>query len=113
MFGFGLHLLLLRLPYRIYLAALFFLDVRALRSMLVRVNAPLVVSMGTQINVITLVAANGLGRRVVISERGDATAMRMNWIWGGLTARLYRRADLVTANSRAMVNYMRGFVLCR
>ena len=109
-FGYGLHLLLLRLPYRIYLAAMFFLDVRALRRMLVRVNAPLVVSMGTQLNVITLVAANGLGRRVVISERGDATAMRLNWIWGGLTARLYRRADLVTANSRAMVSHMRGFV---
>jgi glycosyltransferase involved in cell wall biosynthesis len=109
-FGHGLHLLLLRLPFKIYLAAMFFLDVRALRSILVRVNAPLVVSMGTQLNVITLVAAKGLGRRVVISERGDVKAMRMNWLWGGLTARLYGQADLVTANSRALVRHMRGFV---
>jgi glycosyltransferase involved in cell wall biosynthesis len=110
MFGHGLHLLLLRLPFKIYLAAMFFLDVRALRSILVRVDAPLVVSMGTQINVLTLVAAKSLGLRVVISERGDAKAMHMNWLWGGLTARLYGRAHLVTANSRAMVSYMRGFV---
>jgi glycosyltransferase involved in cell wall biosynthesis len=84
--------------------------VRALRRILVRVNAPLVVSMGTQLNVVTLVAAKGLGRRVVISERGDAKSMRLNWLWGGLTARLYRRADLVTANSRALVRHMREFV---
>jgi GalNAc-alpha-(1->4)-GalNAc-alpha-(1->3)-diNAcBac-PP-undecaprenol alpha-1,4-N-acetyl-D-galactosaminyltransferase len=110
MFGHALHLLLLRLPFNIYLAAMFFLDVRALRSILVRLDAPLVVSMGTEINVLTLVAAKGLGLRVVISERGDARAMHMHWLWGGLTARLYGRAHLVTANSRAMVSYMRGFV---
>jgi glycosyltransferase involved in cell wall biosynthesis len=110
MLGRGLYLLLLRLPLKIYLAAMFALDVRALRRILVRVNTPLVVSMGTQLNVITLVAAKGLERRVVISERGDAKAMHMNWLWGGLTAKLYERAYLVTANSRALVRHMRGFV---
>ncbi|HEV7876617.1 glycosyltransferase [Bradyrhizobium sp.] len=110
MFGHGLYVLLLRAPLKIYLAAMFALDVRALRRILVRVNAPLVVSMGTPLNVITLVAAEGLGRRVVVSERGDAKAMRRNWLWGGLTAKLYERAHLVTANSRALVRHMRGFV---
>jgi glycosyltransferase involved in cell wall biosynthesis len=109
-FGQGLHLLLLRLPFRSYLTAVFLLEARALRSTLIRVKAPVVVSMGTQINVLTLVAAAGLGRRVVVSERSDAKAMRMNWLWGGLTARLYRAADMVTANSRAMVSDMREFV---
>ena len=110
MFGQVLHLLFLRLPFRSYLTAIFFLEVRALRSALMRMKAPLVVSMGTQINVLTVVATRGLGLRVVISERGDAKAMRMNWLWGRLTGKLYRRADLVTANSRAMVSHMREFV---
>jgi glycosyltransferase involved in cell wall biosynthesis len=108
--GQGLHLLFLRLPFKIYLTAIFLLEARALRSTLMRVKAPLVVSMGTQINVLTLVAARRLGLRVVISERGDAKAMRMNWLWGRLTGKLYSRADLVTANSRAMVSHMREFV---
>lgn len=110
MVGRGLHWLLLRLPFKIFLAAMFFHDVRALRGILIRLNVPLVVSMGTELNVVTLVAAKGLGRRVVISERGDATSMRLNWLWGRLTARLYGRADLVTANSRALVQHMSGFV---
>ena len=110
MLGYGSYVLLLRLPLKIYLAAMFALDVRALRRILVRLNTPLVVSMGTPLNVITLVAAKGLGRRVVISERGDAKAMRMNWLWGGLTAKLYERAYLVTANSRALVRHMSTFV---
>ncbi|MEA2891666.1 MAG: GalNAc-alpha-(1-_4)-GalNAc-alpha-(1-_3)-diNAcBac-PP-undecaprenol [Bradyrhizobium sp.] len=108
--GQALYVLLLRLPLKIYLAAMFALDVRALRRILVRVNTPIVVSMGTPLNVITLVATKGLARRVVISERGDARAMHMNWLWGELTAKLYERAYLVTANSRALVRHMRGFV---
>lgn len=110
MVGKGLHLLLLRLPFNLYLAAIFFLEARTLRSTLIRVKAPLVISMGTQINVLTLVAARGIGPRVVISERSDVSSMRMNWFWGRLTAKLYRQADLVTANSRAMVSHMRELV---
>jgi hypothetical protein len=80
------------------------------RRVLARVDAPLIVSMGTPLNVLTLVAAKGLGRRVVISERGDFRAMRECWLWGGIMRKLYESADLVTANTRALVHHMREFV---
>jgi GalNAc-alpha-(1->4)-GalNAc-alpha-(1->3)-diNAcBac-PP-undecaprenol alpha-1,4-N-acetyl-D-galactosaminyltransferase len=110
MLGRALYALLLQFPLRFYLAVMFSLDVRALRRILARLDSPLLVSMGTPLNVITLLAAKGMEMRVVISERGDAKAMRKGWLWGGITAKLYERAHTVTANSRALVDQMRAFV---
>jgi GalNAc-alpha-(1->4)-GalNAc-alpha-(1->3)-diNAcBac-PP-undecaprenol alpha-1,4-N-acetyl-D-galactosaminyltransferase len=108
--GKAFYFLMLQLPLRIYLLAMFVSEVRALRRVLTRVDAPIIVSMGTPLNVLTLLAAKGLARRVVISERGDSKAMRESWLWYGMTQKLYGRADLVTANTRALVHHMREFV---
>jgi glycosyltransferase involved in cell wall biosynthesis len=105
-----LYAVMLHLPFSMYLGALFIYEVRAVRRVLARVDAPLIVSMGTPLNVLTLVAAKGLGRRVVVSERGDAKGLRQGWFWKRSTRMLYKRADVVTANSRALVHYMREFV---
>ena len=99
-----------RAPYRVYASVMFFYDVRALRRVLMETQSPVIVAMGTPINLTTVRAAKGLGRRVVVSERSDAGAMRSAWIWGRLSRRLYDGADVVTANTRALVNEMREFV---
>src|SRR5438128_4465170 len=46
-------------------------ETRALRLALKRVESPVVVAFGTSLNVITVKACRGLGRRVIVSERMD------------------------------------------
>jgi glycosyltransferase involved in cell wall biosynthesis len=114
MFAEVLYGLVVRLPVRIYFAAIFTLDVLALRRTLARLDAPLVIAMGTPLNLTTLVATLGMSRCVVISERGDAKAMQQSWWpWGWAAAKLYEKANLVTANSRALVGQMNAFVRAR
>jgi glycosyltransferase involved in cell wall biosynthesis len=99
------HLLAERL-YRINFSLLFAYETRALRRAIERVESPLVVSFGTSLNILTLKACRGLGRRVVISERSDAGLQG----WGRLSRRFYDRADVVTANSRGALRGLKGFV---
>jgi glycosyltransferase involved in cell wall biosynthesis len=47
---------------------------------------------------------------VVISERNDPARERLDRLWNGLRPLLYRHADLVTANSRHAVDWMRRYV---
>jgi GalNAc-alpha-(1->4)-GalNAc-alpha-(1->3)-diNAcBac-PP-undecaprenol alpha-1,4-N-acetyl-D-galactosaminyltransferase len=77
-----------------------------LRRAIERVESPLVVSFGTSLNIMTLRACRGLGRRVVVSERSDAAPEG----WGVLSQRFYHLADVVTANSRGALRELRGFV---
>src|ERR1700755_2021477 len=77
------HLLAERL-YRINFSLFFAYETRALRREIERVDSPLVVSFGTSLNILTLKACRGLGRRVVISERSDAGVQG----WGKLSRRL-------------------------
>jgi glycosyltransferase involved in cell wall biosynthesis len=95
-----------RLNFRAYLACESWLLRRALR----RVNSPVVVSMGTGVNIITLKACKGLGRRVIISERNDPRRLPLQKTWDWIARALYQRADIVTANTRAALIDMREFV---
>lgn len=99
------HLLAERL-YRINFSLFFAHETRALRRAIERVDSPLVVSFGTSLNILTLKACRGLGRRVVISERSDAGLQG----WGRLSRRFYDRADVVTANSRGALRGLENFV---
>jgi glycosyltransferase involved in cell wall biosynthesis len=82
----------------------------ALRRALGRIESPVVVSLGTSVNVITLKACKGLGRRVIISERNDPRRLPMQKVWDWVARKLYQRADLVTANTRTALQDMRAFV---
>jgi GalNAc-alpha-(1->4)-GalNAc-alpha-(1->3)-diNAcBac-PP-undecaprenol alpha-1,4-N-acetyl-D-galactosaminyltransferase len=97
---------LYRVNFRLYL------DYKAwaLRRALKRVESPVVVALGTSINVITLKACRGLGRRVIISERTDPKRLAMQKTWDSMVRSLYQRADLVTANTRTALSEMREFV---
>lgn len=82
----------------------------ALRRALRRVDSPVVVALGTSINIITLKACRGLGRRVIISERTDPRRLATQKTWDWIARSLYQRADLVTANTRTALSEMRVFV---
>jgi glycosyltransferase involved in cell wall biosynthesis len=103
------HLLSMKLwgvNFSLYLAY----EAWALRRALSRIESPVVVSLGTSVNVITLKACRGLGRRVIISERNDPRRLSMQKVWDWVGRKLYQRADLVTANTRTALQDMRAFV---
>ncbi len=82
----------------------------ALRRALKRIESPVVVSFGTSINIITLRACEGLGRRVIISERSDPRRMASFGLWDLMLRKYYRSADLVTANTRGALLEMGDYV---
>lgn len=95
-----------RVNFRFYLTY----EAWALRRALGRVESPVVVALGTSVNIITLKACKGLGRRVIISERNDPRRLPMQKTWDWIARKLYQRADLVTANTRTALLDMRQFV---
>jgi GalNAc-alpha-(1->4)-GalNAc-alpha-(1->3)-diNAcBac-PP-undecaprenol alpha-1,4-N-acetyl-D-galactosaminyltransferase len=95
-----------RVNFRMYLAY----EAWALRRALRRVKSPVVVSLGTSVNIVTLKACRGLGRRVIISERNDPRRLPMQHTWNWIARKLYRRADVVTANTRTALQDLREYV---
>ncbi|MBC8030596.1 MAG: glycosyltransferase [Pyrinomonadaceae bacterium] len=81
-----------------------------LRRALRRIESPVVVSFGTSINIITLRACEGMGRRVIISERNDPRRLVRFGLWDLMWRKHYRSADLVTANTRGALLDMGDYV---
>ena len=69
-----------------------------------------VLSFLTQTNILTLMAARGLPIRVVISERNDPARQHHNLRVVLLRNLLYRRSDMVTANSAGAVESLASIV---
>jgi GalNAc-alpha-(1->4)-GalNAc-alpha-(1->3)-diNAcBac-PP-undecaprenol alpha-1,4-N-acetyl-D-galactosaminyltransferase len=109
LFG-GLYELSYRRLYRAYAATVYACEAVLLRRALRRVEGPVVVSLGTPINIITLKACRGLKRRLVISERNDPKRLSRYKSWDVLARKLYNRADLVTANTRGALRDMGEYV---
>ncbi|MET0624426.1 MAG: glycosyltransferase [Pyrinomonadaceae bacterium] len=95
-----------RVNFRFYLGY----EAWALRRALSRVESPVVVSLGTSVNIITLKACRGMGRRVIISERNDPRRLPMQKTWNWIARALYQRADVVTANTRTAIADLREYV---
>jgi GalNAc-alpha-(1->4)-GalNAc-alpha-(1->3)-diNAcBac-PP-undecaprenol alpha-1,4-N-acetyl-D-galactosaminyltransferase len=72
----------------------------ALRRAVKASAADTLVSFVGATNILTVLAAFGLGKRVVISERNDPALQSLGRIWDILRRWCYRHADLVVANSR-------------
>lgn len=104
--GVPLYQLLYRLNFHTFLAY----EAWALRRVIRRVESPIVVSFGTSINIITLKACRGLGRRVIISERNDPERLLKFKLWDYMWRRLYHTANLVTANTQGGLESMVPFV---
>ena len=96
------------IAHRAFIAVYLTFETLGLRRALRRIDSGVVVSFGTAVNVITLKACRGLGRRVIISERNDPG--RLIRLWENLWRHYYPLADLVTANTRSALSDMRGFV---
>lgn len=95
-----------RVNFRMYLAY----EAWMLRRVLEHVESPVVVALGTSVNIIALKACKGLDRRVIISERNDPRRLPMQKTWDWIARSLYQRADLVTANTHTALSDMREFV---
>lgn len=71
-----------------------------LRKAIHATGAEVVLGMVGATNILTILAASGLGRRIIISERNDPRRQSLGRAWDILRRLLYRHADLVVANSR-------------
>lgn len=96
--------------YMTYHAFVYAFEAVLLRRALKRVASPMVVALGTPINIIALKACRGLGRRLIISERNDPKRLSRYKQWDVLARRLYNDADLVTANTRGALRDMGEYV---
>lgn len=106
----GLYRLSYKHLYRAYFSLVYTGEAIFLRRALGRIDSPLIVSLGTPINIITLRACSGLKRRIVISERNDPKRLSRMKNWDVLARKLYNSADLVTANTRGALRDMKDFV---
>jgi glycosyltransferase involved in cell wall biosynthesis len=83
---------------------------QGLRRRLRAIAPDAVLSFLTQTNILTLIAARGLPIRVVISERNDPAKQHHNLRVVLLRNLLYRRSDMVTANSTGAVESLARIV---
>jgi glycosyltransferase involved in cell wall biosynthesis len=84
--------------------------VRAIRKALRVFAGDTLVSFIAPMNVLAIIASFGLGYRVIISERNDPARQRFGAMWDWLRRRLYRYADIVSANSRAALTTLKSYV---
>jgi glycosyltransferase involved in cell wall biosynthesis len=81
-----------------------------IKKALLELQPNVVVSFLSKANVMTLVAADGTGKAVVVCERNDIERQGLEEPWETLRTRLYPLAKLVTANSEGTVNSLSRLV---
>jgi len=79
--------------------------VRTLRKAIVAARPDVVISFMTPMNLLVLLATTGLGIPVIVSERVDPRAHRVNRVTRALRRILYRRAECVVCQSEAAREY--------
>ena len=88
-----------------YIAMLF-----RIRRKLTRDKPKVVFAFIAPTNILTILASQGLGIRIIISERNDPTRQSFGAVWDFLRRCCYRRAHLVTANSKGALLALREYV---
>lgn len=84
--------------------------IKALRASLRNVRASTALAFIGATNVLTILAAAGLGLTVIISERNDPARQSLGRPWDILRRLVYRYADLVTANSKSALATLANYV---
>jgi GalNAc-alpha-(1->4)-GalNAc-alpha-(1->3)-diNAcBac-PP-undecaprenol alpha-1,4-N-acetyl-D-galactosaminyltransferase len=84
--------------------------VHSLRLALRSTRSPTVLSFIGATNILTILATRGLRLRVVISERNDPDHQSLGRPWDFLRRLLYRRADVITANSAGALHSLSAHV---
>jgi glycosyltransferase involved in cell wall biosynthesis len=83
---------------------------RALRQAIRDVDADLVVSVTDQMNVLTLLATQGLHTRVVIAEHSDPRHQQMNDIWERLRRWTYPWCSAAVVLTESVARQMRAMI---
>lgn len=81
-----------------------------LRKALVSAGAPVAVAFVGRTAIRAVLAAQNLPVRLVVAERNDPSRQKLGPPWDLLRRLLYRRAHLVTANSRGALTPLAAFV---
>jgi glycosyltransferase involved in cell wall biosynthesis len=81
-----------------------------LRRAIKQSNADVVVAFMGQTIITALLACTGLTVKIIACERNDPARQSLGRVWDFLRQRLYRRADLVTANSRSALETLKAYV---
>jgi GalNAc-alpha-(1->4)-GalNAc-alpha-(1->3)-diNAcBac-PP-undecaprenol alpha-1,4-N-acetyl-D-galactosaminyltransferase len=84
--------------------------IMALRRAIREFGTKLVVSFLAATNVLTILATQGLGVTVVVSERNDPARQRLGFAWDMLRRAVYRFAGAVTANSQRAMTSLQSYV---
>jgi glycosyltransferase involved in cell wall biosynthesis len=84
--------------------------IRALRRVIRDVPADCVVSLTDQMNVLTLLASQGLHTQVVIAERSDPRHQHMNKNWERLRRWTYPQCTAAVVLTDAVAQYMRTLI---
>lgn len=87
-----------------------FRHVTAIRRALRAFDGETAIGFVAPMNVLLVLAGLGLPTRVVISERNDPARQSFGRFWDLLRRTLYRRADVVSANSRGALEALRAYV---
>lgn len=82
----------------------------ALRRAVRAAGVPIVTAFLIHNNLLTVLAAKGFGLRVVLCERNDPERETLAWPIKLLRRLLYRQADVVTSNSRGVLEILKAYV---
>ncbi len=81
-----------------------------LRKLIRGSQSPIVVGFVSTTNILVILACLGLKVKVFISERNDPAKQSLGRIWDGLRRWIYPWADIVTANSKGVIENLSTFV---
>jgi GalNAc-alpha-(1->4)-GalNAc-alpha-(1->3)-diNAcBac-PP-undecaprenol alpha-1,4-N-acetyl-D-galactosaminyltransferase len=87
--------------------------ISSLRKKLRETRSPTAMAFVSTINILAILAAVGLGIRMVISERNDPVRQSLGPVWNMLRRLVYPFAGLVTANSQSALMSMSRYVASR
>lgn len=87
-----------------------FFYITKLRRVLKEIDSPVILSFLTRANIYSIIACFGLRKYLVISERNDTARQPLRWPWHTLRKKLYKYADVITANSYAALENMKSYV---
>ena len=77
--------------------------IMSINGALESINPDVTISFIAPTNILSVLAARGLKTKLIISERNDPARQSFGWFWDTLRRLLYKKADIVTANSETAV----------
>lgn len=78
-----------------------------LRAKLKSIRPDVVISFLTETNILTSLALTGLPVKLIVCERNNLKAKPSKLIWKMLLSYCFRRANLITANSKSLMTQLR------